>query len=64
MKQVEDTLQSINLFKNQIENDRDSIFAAVLKVQNDSAVLANKYDKVKTEFENGHNDKIKRIVTF
>ena len=61
-KQVEDTLKSITATKVQIENDRDSIFTAMLRVQDESASLSYKCDKIKSELESHHTDKIKRIV--
>ena len=51
MKQVDDTLKTIQKFKTQIENDRESIFTAVIKTQDEWGVLYNKVDKIRSDYE-------------
>lgn len=59
---MEDTLKTIQHFKTQIENDRESIFTAVIKTQDEWSVLYNKVDKIRNEFESSEVLKINRIV--
>ena len=62
MNQVEETLKTIQIFKAQIENDREGIFTAVIKTQEDWNVLHNKVDKIRADFEIDHTEKVNRIV--